>query len=61
MADGGNSGKATVKKLRDSFIKVAPKIDTNLISDAMQSFGKKDGDQVTESAFCTTLNYQFDQ
>ena len=61
VADTNGKGLSSVKKLRESFIKVAPKIDKNLITDAMQSFGKKDGDEVAESAFCTTLNYQFDQ
>ena len=57
LADSGKTGNSTVKKLRESFVKVAPKIDKNLITDAMQSFGKQDGDKVEENAFCTTLNY----
>ena len=61
MADTARSGQSTVKKVREAFIKVASKIDKNLIADAMQSFGSKDSDQVLESAFCTTLNYNFDQ
>lgn len=44
MADGASTGKCTIKKLRETFIKVAPKIDKNLITDAMQSFGTKDGE-----------------
>ena len=35
MADTGRTGQSTVKKVREAFIKVAPKIDKNLISDAM--------------------------
>ena len=35
MADTGRTGQSTVKKVREAFIKVAPKIDKNLIADAM--------------------------
>ena len=40
MADTARTGKATVAKLRDAFVKMAPKINSNLIKDALMSFGE---------------------
>jgi len=39
VADTTKSGRATVKRLREAFGKVAPKIDKNLVTDALKSFG----------------------
>ena len=50
MADVSRMGKAPVKKLRESFGKVAPKVDKNLIADALKSFGD-DNAVVEESTF----------
>ena len=55
MADSKRTGKATVKKLRDSFGKVGQKIDQGLVGDALKSFGE-DSKEVDEASFMTTLN-----
>lgn len=60
MADTSRAGRVTVKKLSSSIVKLAPKIDKNLISDALKSFGE-DSVEVEESTFLTTFNMQFDQ
>lgn len=59
MADTSRAGKVTVKKLSSSIVKLAPKIDKNLISDALKSFGEESV-EVEESTFLTTFNMQFD-
>ncbi len=59
VADANRAGKATVKKLKGAFAKVAPKIDKDLVSDALKSFGE-DSVDVEEATFATTFNIQFD-
>jgi len=60
MADSKKVGKVTVAALREAFVKLAPKIDANLIGDALKSFGD-DKTLVQDSIVFTTLNAQFDQ
>ena len=52
--------KVSVQKLREAFVKVAPRIDSNLISDALKSFGD-DNTEIEESVFLTTFNPKFDE
>ncbi len=59
VADDKRVGKATVKKLKGAFAKVAPKIDKDLVADALKSFGE-DSVDVDEATFATTFNIQFD-
>ena len=55
IADPNRSGKALVCGLREAFVKVAPKINSNLIADALKSFGE-DTVKVEEGVFSTMLN-----
>ena len=59
MANVARAGQVSVQKLREAFIKVAPRIDSNLISDALKSFGD-DNTQIEESVFFTTFDKNFD-
>ena len=60
VANAAKTNKVSVRKLRIAFVKMAPSIDSNLIGDALKSFGD-DKVEVEESVFLTTLNAQFDQ
>ena len=55
VADPNRTSKATVEHLRGAFIKVAPKIEQDVIADALKSFGE-DSFKVEEGVFATTFN-----
>ena len=61
MADMNNTRKASVKRLREAFSKVAPKINKDLIGDALKSFSHDDNFEVEDTVFKLTFDEQFDK